>query len=170
MIICAFLFSAASDPSSGYLNIGRPSARLRNGVTLLAQPLKVKFDSLLHVALDFFAVRSGRNAARQVRRVSRKTRTGRLDDNEVLHPCSFNPACLRMLLSVPGANSSPGLPGTVTRPGLLGCLNCRWLPLVLTNCQPSCSINLVTSRTFTSQVYLHLLVSGVKVKVRTGHG
>src|SRR5215207_873606 len=60
-----------------------------------------------------------------------------------------------MLLSVPGASSSLGLPGTVTRPDLPVCLYCRWLPLVLINCQPSCSTNLMTSRTFTPQVYLH---------------
>jgi hypothetical protein len=29
-----------------------------------------------------------------------------------------------MLFNVPGAKSSFGFPGTVTRPGLLGCLNC----------------------------------------------
>ena len=34
-----------------------------------------------------------------------------------------------MLLNVPGAKSSLGLPGTVTRPALLGCLN--WRPDVL---------------------------------------
>ena len=30
-----------------------------------------------------------------------------------------------MLFNVPGATSSPGLPATVTSPGLVGCLNCR---------------------------------------------
>jgi hypothetical protein len=35
---------------------------------------------------------------------------------------------LRMLLRVPGATVSLGLPDTVTRPGLVGCLNWRWLP------------------------------------------
>lgn len=29
-----------------------------------------------------------------------------------------------------------GLPGTATRPGLPGCLNCRWLPRVATNTHP----------------------------------
>src|SRR5215211_260649 len=93
-------FSAASYPSSGYLNVGRPSARLRNGVTLLAQTFQVKFDSLLHVALDFFTVRSGRNAARQVRRVGRKTRAGRFDDDEILHPCSTFSSRLRTTRSL----------------------------------------------------------------------
>jgi hypothetical protein len=43
---------------------------------------------------------------------------------------------LNMLFKVPGAKSSLGFPGTVTRPGLLACLNCRWLPLVATKYQP----------------------------------
>jgi hypothetical protein len=38
---------------------------------------------------------------------------------------------------VPGAKSSLGLPATVTRPGLLGCLNWRWLPRVDARYQPS---------------------------------
>ena len=39
---------------------------------------------------------------------------------------------LKTLFSVPGGKSSLGLPETVTRPGLIVCLNCRWLPLVAT--------------------------------------
>jgi hypothetical protein len=53
-----------------------------------------------------------------------------------------------MLLSVPGANWSDGWPGTVTCPGLVGCLNCRWLPLVRSRYQPSSRRRLITSRTF----------------------
>jgi len=34
-----------------------------------------------------------------------------------------------MLFSVLGARSWPGWPATVTRPGLVGCLN-RWPPLL----------------------------------------
>src|SRR6266542_3618499 len=41
-----------------------------------------------------------------------------------------------MLLRVPGARSSLGFPGTVTRPGLEPCLNWRWLPFVATRRQP----------------------------------
>jgi hypothetical protein len=44
---------------------------------------------------------------------------------------------LRILFNVPGAKSSLGLPATVTRPGLLGCLNWRWLPRVDAGYQPS---------------------------------
>jgi hypothetical protein len=37
----------------------------------------------------------------------------------------FSPACLSTLFRVPGARSSLGFPGTVTLPGLVGCLNFR---------------------------------------------
>lgn len=38
----------------------------------------------------------------------------------------FKPDCLRMLFNVPGAKSSLGLPGTVTRPGLLTVERIDW--------------------------------------------
>ena len=58
-----------------------------------------------------------------------------------------------MLLRVPGARSSLGFPGTVTRPILESCLNWRWLPFVATRRQPSsCSIR-STSPTFTRPAY-----------------
>lgn len=53
-----------------------------------------------------------------------------------------------MLLSVPGGMSRLGLPATVTVPFFVSCLNCRWLPLVLTRYQPSFFSSLITSRTF----------------------
>ena len=42
-----------------------------------------------------------------------------------------------MLFKVPGATSSLGFPGTVTRPGFTGCLYWRWLPRVAHRIQPS---------------------------------
>lgn len=54
-----------------------------------------------------------------------------------------------MLFNVPGATSSPGFPATVTRPGLVVCLNCRWEPRCRTTDQPSSSSILTTSRIFT---------------------
>ena len=63
----------------------------------------------------------------------------------------FKPDCLRILFNVPGAKSSPGLPATVTRPGLVGCLNCRWLPLVVTKYQPSWPSIRNMSDTFTTE-------------------
>src|SRR5579875_715923 len=53
-----------------------------------------------------------------------------------------------MLRSVPGGNSLLSLPGTVTRPGLTGCLYCRRLPLTAARYQPSSSIRLIISLTF----------------------
>ena len=62
----------------------------------------------------------------------------------------MSPACRRMLFSVPGARSSFGCPATVTRPGFVGCLYCRWLPFWATMIQPSSSIIRRTSRTVTT--------------------
>lgn len=53
-----------------------------------------------------------------------------------------------MLRNVPSASSSPGRPGTVTLPGLSGCLNCLYDPLVATRYQPSSASRRSTSRTF----------------------
>jgi hypothetical protein len=52
---------------------------------------------------------------------------------------------------VPFGMSSPKPPLTVTRPGLDGCLNCRWLPTVVTKAHPSRSSMRITSRTFTAE-------------------
>ena len=54
-----------------------------------------------------------------------------------LDPHYFRPDCFRILFSVPGAKSSLGFPGTVTRPGFDACLNWRWLPRVAARFQPS---------------------------------
>jgi hypothetical protein len=49
-----------------------------------------------------------------------------LDHHRVAHQvCPFRSACFNMLLSVPGAKSSDGLPVIVTRPSFVGCLNWR---------------------------------------------
>ena len=64
------------------------------------------------------------NAARQRRYVGRKIGAGLLDDNgETCAHGKVTPACLAMLLSVPGASSSLGFPATVILPGLVRCLN-----------------------------------------------
>ena len=64
-------------------------------------------------------------------------------------PYFFQPACLKTLFNVPGGRSSLGFPATVTRPGFVVCLNCRWLPLVATRYQPSSLNRASTSATFT---------------------
>jgi len=54
----------------------------------------------------------------------------------------FDPACLKMLPTVPFGISFLGW-GTVTIPFLVGCLKWWWLPLVRTNCHPSfCNISI----------------------------
>src|SRR5207244_13313744 len=65
-----------------------------------------------------------------------------LDDHHVAdarlpHVSSLRPACLSMAFIVPGGTSSRGLSATVTTPGLLGCLYCRWLPRVRARRHPS---------------------------------
>ena len=60
----------------------------------------------------------------------------------------FNPACFRILFSVPGAKSSLFRPATVTRPRLIGCLNCLWLPRMATSIHPSFLNMLSTLETF----------------------
>jgi hypothetical protein len=107
----------------------------------------MKRNCVLHLSLYFVAGTPGGDATRKVRRVCGEASFGLLDDNQILH--GFNPACLRMLFNVPGATSSPGLPATVTSPGLVACLNCRCDPRCRTTDQPSSSSILTTSRIFT---------------------
>src|SRR6267378_7291478 len=54
----------------------------------------------------------------------RKACLCRLDDNQVFFH-DFNTACFRIMFNVPGARSSPGFPGTVTKPSLAECLYCQ---------------------------------------------
>src|SRR3990170_2899207 len=77
-----------------------------------------------------------------------------LDDHHVTRHChpyfSFErPACFSMAFNVPGGTSRLGLPATVTVPGLLGCLYCRWLPRVRASRHPSSVSNRISSPTFT---------------------
>jgi len=65
-----------------------------------------------------------------------------------------------MLLSVRGAGSSPGFPGTVTRPRLNGCPDWRWLPRVRRSRHPSRSRMTMTSRTSMTLNYTALRVEG----------
>src|SRR5690606_34932600 len=131
-------------------------------------PLQVESDGLpderAHLLLGF----AHGDAAWQVRHVGPKTGRPSLDDDGVVHGY-FRPACLRMLSRVPGGRSRPGLPATVTLPGLFGCLNWRWLPFVLTWRHPSCSISLMTSRTFMPQATVWPL-TGYERDTRTRHG
>ena len=53
-----------------------------------------------------------------------------------------------------GCKSSDRLPATVTRPGFVGCLSCRWLPRVATISHPSAARSWRISRTFTTRARL----------------
>lgn len=64
------------------------------------------------------------------------------------------PACRSIDLSVPTGRSRFGC-GTVTRPGLMGCLNWAWLPRRATSTQPSASSSRMTSRLFIVCIYTH---------------
>jgi hypothetical protein len=119
---------------------------------LCLEAVEMKRHRALHLSLDFVARTPGGNATGKVRRVCGEASAGLLDYDQVLH--GFNPACLRILFNVPGATSSPGLPATVTSPGLFACLNCRCEPRCRTTDQPSSSSILTTSRIFTTRATL----------------
>jgi len=123
------------------------------GQTVFAQPVDVKPDSRANLSFDFFNGRAGGHAAWKVWNVCRIVVRRLLDDDCVLHDShSLSCACLRMLFSVPGARSSLGFPATVTRPFFVGCLNCRWLPLVAAKYQPSFCKSRITSRTLAAKI------------------
>ncbi len=69
------------------------------------------------------------NQAHMPRNCSRPSRSRW---RSAFQPHFFRPDCFRIVFGVAGAKSSPGLPGTVTRPGFEECLNWRWLPRVAT--------------------------------------
>src|SRR2546422_3010020 len=92
------------------------------------------------------------------------TRLASLNDHHVAHHrhphFSFlRPACFSMAFNVPGGTSRLGLPATVTVPGLLGCLYCRWLPRVRTSRHPSSVRSRIRSEEHTSELQsrLHLV-------------
>lgn len=85
-------------------------------------PFEMERDSVAHFTFNLFTRGARCNTSIKVWRVSREARACLFYDYKVSH--CFNPACLRMLLSVPGPRSSFGLPGTVTSPTLLPCLYC----------------------------------------------
>src|SRR5216684_6028171 len=65
----------------------------------------------------------------------------------------LEPRLLQDAVKCTGARSSLGFPATVTRPGLFGCLNWRWLPRVATRYHPSWFNIRRTSLTFTQAEY-----------------
>src|SRR5579872_3235230 len=97
---------------------------------VLAHAGEVKLNSFFHQPFSFLARCAGCDAARQVWDMGAVSRLRLfVYDRVVLH--YLRSACLRIVRSPPGAMSSPGCPGIVTRPGLVGCLYWQWLPLRL---------------------------------------
>ena len=76
-----------------------------NWSALLPEFIQVEFDGLSHVSVHLFAGSSDAYATRQVgNNIGRIARLGFLDYDCVSH---FNPACFRILESVPVATSEP---------------------------------------------------------------
>src|SRR5438094_10625894 len=129
----------------GYLRLGshvhviNTAARLGNRQPVGAQAFKMECDRLLDFPMGLLDGVADGNAARQIRNICRVVALPFLDHYRVTHGRlhHLSPACLRILVSVAGCKSLLGLPGTVTRPGLLGCLNWRWLPRIATCSHPS---------------------------------
>lgn len=131
--------------------VGGPGSWLRHRAIRQPQTLDVELDRIMHLSLHFLPRAAGSHATRQIRRISRESGGGPLNNDQI--SAHFSPDCLRMLFCVPGARSSPGLPGTVTKPGRVACLYCRWLPRVRSKYQPVASIMRMISRTFTELTF-----------------
>ena len=133
----------------------RRRLRLGNGQPILFQPLKMEDDGFRNQLPSFLACLSCCDTAGQVGHVGAVVVRLFLNYDRILKPyhlfpSSLSPACLKILFHVFGFNSSRPCPAIVTRPGLVGCLYCLWLPLVLTISHPSSSIILIASRTLTA--------------------
>ncbi len=138
----------------GNIHVLNMAAWMRCWRPIFAKPLQVESDSFTNLLLDFLDGASGGNTTGKVGNISRIVGMSLLNYDCVAHGIHpLRPACLRILLSVPGARSSLGLPGTVTRPALDGCLYWRWLPRVAARNQPSSSNSRSTSLTFMAQAY-----------------
>jgi len=124
----------------------------RNGLAVSTQTLDMGRDRLTDQTLDFLARLADGDRPRKVWDPGAPARVALLEDHRVIAYRSrpFRPALLRIALSVPRGTSVLGLPATVTVPGFVGWRNWRWLPRWRSNRQPSCSINRMTSRTFTA--------------------
>lgn len=73
---------------------------------LKAHSLHMEFHGFFHRLLYLIASYPGSDAAGHIRRICGKTRAGLLYDYKIFH--GRNPACFKMLFSVPGAMSSRG--------------------------------------------------------------
>ena len=105
------------------VDVGRIGMRRRRRQPFRTHAFKMEGDRLSHLTFDVVACGPSCDAAVEIWRVRRETGRGVLHNDEIFH--CFNPACLRMLLNVPGPRSSLGFPGTVTSPTFEACLYCR---------------------------------------------
>ena len=80
----------------------------RNAISIFPHTGKMEFDCIPHGLLDALSGRAGCHATGKIRRECGVSRFCLFNYDKIL--VHFNPACLRMLLSVPGARSSPVLP------------------------------------------------------------
>jgi hypothetical protein len=119
----------------------------RDSDSVFAHAFNVQNYRFADAVLDFCDGLAGCDTARQIRNVCGEIAVSFLNYDCISH-VYFQPACLKMLFWVPGASSSLGFPETVTRPGFDGCLNWRWLPLVVARYQPSAFSLASTSETF----------------------
>ena len=113
-----------------------------HGEPVFAKPPYVKLDGSFDPAERGVDGLARRDAPGQIRNRCSPIAAGiTIDSYEILQRlhdfATFKPACRFTDANVPLGMSSPKLPLTVTRPGLIKCLNCRWLPSVLTSPQPS---------------------------------
>jgi hypothetical protein len=108
-------------------------ARSWNGPAVLAKSSDMEFDGPLDSSQCTVNRLARCDASRKIRN-RRPPIAARIpiDPYQVLeclhHFCSFRPACRFTDPNVLLAISSPRSPLTVTRPGFVECLNCRWLP------------------------------------------
>jgi len=130
-------------------------ARRWDGQAILSQTVDVELDGFADQPQDFLASLAHRHASRQIRGMCSPAGVAPLDYHHVAHHrhayfSLLRPACFSIAFKVPGGTSKLGLPATVTVPGLLACLYCRWLPRVRASRQPSPSSRRISSPTFKS--------------------
>lgn len=135
-----------------------PMPWARHSQPVLVHPTNMELDCPLDSPERGIDSLPGRDATRQIRHRGSPVAVRILvDANEILQLSHvlprLRPACRIAEASVPLGMSSPRWPHTVTRPGLAGCLDCRWLPSVMTKRHPSASSRRITSRTFTGTAY-----------------
>ncbi len=114
------LLGTTTYPSGRTFDVADRAGWLRDRYPILTKSINVKNDGLSDLCPDFLNRGTGCDTSWKIRNISRIISFGFLDYYGILHrkPQRFSPACLSILACVPGAKSSLGFPGTVTRPYL----------------------------------------------------